>query len=156
MLSQESPQNNSSKLVVLPQPTPDLPWDAAPLNLLQPKQQVQLKHQAQTITYKLGEKIWSTDRLGDVFILIQGKVRLKEAGSQTLATLTPGECGDLLGLSGEFKAVATSREVQVVRWDVQLWQSVMNPQIDQFWAQQNRYQSSLQTTYSLPTKRLSN
>ncbi len=145
--------NRSNNLIVLPQATPELPWDTAPLNLLQPEQQVQFKHQAQTDTYKLGKKIWSTDRPGNVYLIIQGKVRLKEVGeSQSLATLTTGEWfGDLLGLSGEFKAVAASREVKVVRWDAQLWQQVINSEIEQFWAkEQSRYQSkSVQTSYSV-------
>ena len=147
-------KNRSHNLIILPQPTPELSWDAAPLNLLTPAQQVKFKHQATTYTYKLGEKIWSTDRPGSIYLIIQGKVRLKEVGqSKSLATLTKTEwLGDLLELSGEFKAVAASREVKVVHWNVQLWQQVMNSAIEQFWTkQQNRYQAqSIQTSHSIP------
>ena len=41
-----SNQNNQSKLVAFPQATPELPWEVAPLNLLEPAQQVLFKHQA--------------------------------------------------------------------------------------------------------------
>ena len=148
-----SNQNNQSKLVAFPQATPELPWEVAPLNLLEPAQQVLFKHQAKTYTYKLGEKIWSTYEPGDVYLIIQGKVRLKEAGqTKSLATLTTGEWfGDLLELSGEFKAVAASREVRVVRWEMQLWQQIMNLDIEQFWLkQQSRYQKrSIPTSYAV-------
>lgn len=148
-----SKQNNQSKLVAFSQAMPKLPWEVAPLKLLSPARQVQFKHQAKTYSYKLGEKIWSTHKPGDIYVIIQGKVRLKEAGqSKSLAILTTGEWfGDLLELSGDFKAVAASREVQVVRWTAELWQQVINPDIEKFWLkQQSRYQErSVPTSYAV-------
>lgn len=143
----------SSQLVVLPQSLPDLPWDSTPLNLLLPAQQVQVKHQAKTNVYRLGNKIWSTEQLGNIYLVVAGKVRLKNVVEEkSIATLNKGEWfGDLLDLSGEFKAVAASKEVKVVCWNVQLWQQITNPEIEKFWLQQQtRYQPhSIRVNYAV-------
>ncbi len=140
------PHSNSTshKLKLVGDSVPDLPWDKPPLSLLTSQQQVQFQHQAQTYHYQLGTKIWSTDLPGSQFLIIKGKVRLKEAEvNQSLATLKVEEWfGDRLGLSGEFKAIAASKEVVVVCWDVQLWQQAESPEIEQFWiTERGRYQS---------------
>lgn len=64
-----SKQNNQSKLVAFSQAMPKLPWEVAPLKLLSPARQVQFKHQAKTYSYKLGEKIWSTHKPGDIYVI---------------------------------------------------------------------------------------
>ncbi|HEY9744306.1 MAG TPA: peptidase domain-containing ABC transporter [Coleofasciculaceae cyanobacterium] len=114
-----------------------LPWDIPPLSLLNPEQQVQFRNQAQTTRYTLGEKIWSTDSLGEQFLVVAGKVRLREEGvRKPLATLVAGDWfGDLLKLSGSFKAVASDKEVVVVRWQTALWIDVASTEIDRFWKQ---------------------
>lgn len=119
--------------------TKSLAWDEPPLCLLNPEQQVQFKNQAQTCRYKLGEKIWSTDSPNYQFVVVSGKVRLREEGAaQPLATLESGEWfGDLQQLSGSFKAVAASKEVVVVRWDTALW-TATSLEIDSFWIQARR------------------
>ena len=112
-------------------------WDKPPLALLSPDQQVQFKNQAQTRRYTLGEKIWSTESPGDHCVVVSGKIRLREEGArQALATLGVGDWfGDLLKLSGSFKAVASSKEVVVVRWDTALWTGASSTEIERFWHQ---------------------
>ena len=116
---------------------PSIPWDVPPLALLSPEQQVQFQNQAQTRRYTLGEKIWSTDSPGEQFLVVAGKVRLREEGAtKPLATLGVGDWfGDWLQLSGAFKAVASGKEVVVVCWDTSLWQEVLSPDIERFWHQ---------------------
>lgn len=116
---------------------PSIPWDVPPLALLSPEQQVQFQNQAQTRRYTLGEKIWSTDSRGELFLVVGGKVRLREEGAtKPLATLGVGDWfGDCLQLSGAFKAVASGKEVVVVCWDTPLWQEVLSPDLERFWHQ---------------------
>ncbi|MBH8555790.1 peptidase domain-containing ABC transporter [Nostocaceae cyanobacterium CENA357] len=119
-----------------------LKWGSLPLCLLTPQQQIQFKNQAETRQYKTGQIIWSTDIPGNQFLIISGNVRLREDGkAQSLATLKTGDWfGDLLKLSGGFKAVA-SGNVVVVRWDAALWKEVPSAEINQFWlALRSRYQ----------------
>jgi ATP-binding cassette subfamily B protein len=121
----------------------NLAWDAPPLCLLSPQQQVQFQDQAKVYRYTLGEKIWSTDSPKEQFLIVAGKVRLREEGvTKALTTLAAGDWfGDLLELSGLIKAVAASKEVVVVRWDTALWTQVASSEIDRFWSQQrSRYQ----------------
>ncbi|NJM69565.1 MAG: cyclic nucleotide-binding domain-containing protein [Scytonema sp. RU_4_4] len=86
----------------------NLRWEELSFCLLTPEQQIQLKNQAETHHYEIGNIIWSTDKPGNQFLIISGKVRLREEGQpQSLATLESGDWfGDLLELSGHFKAVA--------------------------------------------------
>lgn len=110
-------------------------WQDLPLCLLSPEQQTQFKNLARTSRYILGEKLWSTDIPGKQFLIISGKVRLKEESTnKSLATFTAGEwLGDLLELSGDIKAVASSKEVVVVCWDITLWEEIKSPAINEFW-----------------------
>jgi ATP-binding cassette subfamily B protein len=112
-----------------------LPWQSAPFSLLRADEQVRLRNQAQTRRYKLGEKIWSTDSSEAQFFLISGKIRLREEDvRQPLATLEAGDWfGDLLKLSHQVKAIASSKEVIVVCWDKRLWQQASSLEIEQFW-----------------------
>src|SRR5919199_690343 len=116
---------------------PSIPWDVPPLALLSPEQQVHFKDRAETRRYTLGEKIWSTDSPGEQFLVVEGKVRLREEGaSKPLATLGVGDWfGDLIELSGSFKAVASGKEVVVVCWDIALWEEALSPEIEKFWNQ---------------------
>jgi len=118
-------------------------WEELPLCLLSREQQIQFRNQAETRRYTPGKIIWSTDSFGDQFLIISGNVRLREdRKSKSLATLTAGDWfGDLLELSGQFKAVASSKEVVVVRWDAALWTRALSEEINQFWNQErSRYQ----------------
>jgi len=112
-----------------------LPWDEPPLCWLSQEQQIRLKNQAETRNYKLGEKIWSNDAVNDQFLLVSGKVRLREEGAtQPLATLESGSWfGNLNKYPGDYKAVAASKEVTVVRWDTAFWAEISHPEIKQFW-----------------------
>lgn len=133
---------SSANLIVLADSIPNLDWNQPPLCLLSPQQQVEFKHLTQTGFYKLGEKIWSTDNPGKQFLIVRGKVRLRGVGAnQSIATLKAGEWfGDLLGLSGQFKAVAASQEVVVAYWNT-AWQQATSPEIERFWQRErSRYQ----------------
>ena len=120
----------------------NLQWSELPLCLLSPEQQIQVRNQAEICRYTVGNVIWSTDSPPNQFLIISGNVRLSEDGkSKSLATLTAGNWfGDLLELSGQFQAVA-STNVEVVRWNTALWTRISSAEINQFWHQErSRYQ----------------
>ncbi|MGI2901770.1 type I secretion system permease/ATPase [Tolypothrix sp. VBCCA 56010] len=123
-------ENESLKISVLA----TLPWNQPPLGWLTPEQQSQLQNRSETRRYKLGEKIWSKQEGIYQFFIVSGKVRLREEGVGTpLATLEAGDWfGELHSSSVDFKAVAASKEVVVVRWDKALWAEFSTPQIEQF------------------------
>ncbi|MEH2063493.1 MAG: type I secretion system permease/ATPase [Nostoc sp.] len=123
--------NESLRLKVLA----SLPWNQPPLCWLTPEQQSQLENESQTRQYRLGEKIWSNDVGGYQFLIVAGKVRLREEGiSKPLAALDVGDWfGDLQKLSADVKAVAASKEVIVICWDSALWAEFSHPQIQEFW-----------------------
>ncbi|MHC5935180.1 type I secretion system permease/ATPase [Nostoc sp.] len=123
--------NESLRLKVLA----SLPWNQPPLCWLTPEQQSKLQNESQTRQYRLGEKIWSKDVGGYQFLIVAGKVRLREEGiSKPLTALEVGDWfGDLQKLPGDFKAVAASKEVIVVCWDTALWAEFSHPQIQEFW-----------------------
>ncbi|MEH2416680.1 type I secretion system permease/ATPase [Nostoc sp.] len=123
--------NESLRLKVLA----SLPWNQPPLCWLTPEQQSKLENECQTRQYRLGEKIWSKDVGGYQFLIVAGKVRLREEGiSKPLTALEVGDWfGDLQKLSADFKAVAASKEVVVVCWDSALWAEFSHPQIQEFW-----------------------
>jgi ATP-binding cassette, subfamily B, bacterial len=123
-------ENESLKISVLA----NLPWNQPPLSWLTPEQQSQLQNQSEILRYKLGEKIWSKQEGTYQFFIASGKVRLRDedVGTQ-LATLEAGDWfGELHSSSVDFKAVAASKEVIVVRWDKALWAEFSTPQIEQF------------------------
>jgi ATP-binding cassette subfamily B protein len=118
-------------------------WEELPFCLLSHPQQVQLKNYAETRCYTAGQVIWHTDNPGNQFLIISGKVRLREEGkSKSLATLVAGDwIGDLIELSGQFKAVASSKDVVVVCWNTAVWQDVASSEIHHFWQEaRSRYQ----------------
>jgi ATP-binding cassette subfamily B protein len=117
-----------------------LPWEVPPLCLLSPEQQVQFRNQAQIIRYTLGEKIWSTETSGEQFVVVAGKVRLREEGQRKpLATLGVGEWfGDRIQLLGSLKAVASDKDVVVVGWNTRLWVEASSPDVEKFWNQARR------------------
>ncbi|MEH2170956.1 MAG: type I secretion system permease/ATPase [Nostoc sp.] len=123
--------NESLRLKVLA----SLPWNQPPLCWLTPEQQSRLENECQTRQYRLGEKIWSNDVGGYQFLIVAGKVRLREEGiGKPLAALDVGDWfGDFQKLSADFKAVAASKEVVVVCWDTALWAEFSHPQIQEFW-----------------------
>ena len=114
----------------------NLTYDEAPFCWLSNQQQVKLKTQAENLHYTLGEKIWVSEE-GYQFLIIAGKVRLRQVETgQSLAVLKAGDWfGDLLNLSGQFKAIAASKEVVLLCWQAQLWAEVTFPQSKEFWQQ---------------------
>ncbi|MBW4635443.1 MAG: type I secretion system permease/ATPase [Iphinoe sp. HA4291-MV1] len=112
-----------------------LPWNQPPLCWLTPEQQSRLQQVSETLRYNLGEKIWSQEVGGFQFLIISGKIRLREENiGKPLATLQPGDWfGDLNKYSIECKAVAASKEVVVVRWTTAIWAELSTPQIEGFW-----------------------
>ncbi len=151
MAGREDSQANgqaSSRLIVDSQST-NFSWNEPPFCWLNPQQQVELKTQAEILAYSLGEKIWFTEAVGYQFLVVSGKVRLREEETgEPLALLKAGDWfGDLLELSGQFKAVAASKEVVVVRWQATLWTENSCPEIEQFWQQlRSRYQPEISQT----------
>lgn len=114
----------------------DLPWEVPPLSLLSPDQQVRLKQQAQIKRYSLGQILWATDEPGVLALVLTGKVRLvPEDGKPVL--LKPGDwVGDLLELSGGWKARVADKEVTVAVWDADLWRGVNSSELERFWISQ--------------------
>jgi len=128
----------------------DIAWDVLPLSSLNPEQQIKIKNQAETRSYMLGEIIWATDatadnsaqaRTGIQFLVLSGKVRLVPDQGESVI-LTKGDwLGDLLGLTGSWKARASSKDVVILQWSGDLWTAVSTPEIKQFWASlKSRYQ----------------
>lgn len=150
-------ENESLRISVLA----TLPWNQPPLSWLTPEQQSQLENRSETCRYKLGEKIWSKQEGIYQFFIASGKVRLREEGIGTpLATLEAGDWfGELHSSSVDFKAVAASKEVIVVRWDKALWAEFSTPQIEQFWRgeedEETRGQKDKQTTTQIEFSPLS-
>ncbi|MEI2578248.1 type I secretion system permease/ATPase [Scytonema sp. PRP1] len=120
----------------------NLRWEELPFCLLTPEQQIQLRNQAESRRYQTGNIIWSTDEPGSQFLITSGNVRLREEGNPKSSTLKAGDSfGDLLELSGHFKAVASSKDVEVVRWNAGLWQQASSLELKSFWQQErSRYQ----------------
>ncbi|QXE24349.1 cyclic nucleotide-binding protein [Richelia sinica FACHB-800] len=112
-----------------------LPWNQPPLCWLTPEQQTELKYQSEVRRYSLGEKIWSQASGGGQFLIVAGKVRLREEGvNKPVATLQPGDWfGDCQKIFANCKAVAASKEVVLVCWNAAIWSEFANVQIDEFW-----------------------
>ncbi|MBD2665006.1 type I secretion system permease/ATPase [Richelia sinica] len=123
--------NNQSYIEVLAA----LPWNQPPLCWLTPEQQTELKYQSEVRRYSLGEKIWSQASGGGQFLIVAGKVRLREEGvNKPVATLQPGDWfGDCQKIFANCKAVAASKEVVLVCWNAAIWSEFANVQIDEFW-----------------------
>jgi HlyB family type I secretion system ABC transporter len=120
-------------------------WEKLPFRSLSNEQKIQFKNRAEPQRYTLGQIIWSTESEGlkGQFLLLSGQIRLKEKSQvRSLATLTKGDWfGDALKLSGQFQAVASSKEVVVLRWDTALWSRVSSPELLRFWTELRlRYQ----------------
>ncbi|PSF39310.1 type I secretion system permease/ATPase [Aphanothece hegewaldii CCALA 016] len=119
-----------------------LDWEKPPLAWLSSSQQLQFNQNAQVYRYKLGEKIWgsdeSSDNLTGYFLIIEGKVRLRQEDStQTIATLgAENWFGDWIKTEIPLKVVAASKTVEVIRWDSTLWNAITSATIQQFWSQQ--------------------
>ncbi len=104
--------------------------ESAAAMLADSRQQSQLENDVRNSSvYRLGEKIWSNEIGGYQFLIVAGKVRLREEGvGKPLAALEVGDWfGDLQKLSADFKAVAASKEVVVVCWDTALWAEFSTP-----------------------------
>ncbi|MBR8835709.1 MAG: type I secretion system permease/ATPase [Stigonema ocellatum SAG 48.90 = DSM 106950] len=112
-----------------------LPWSQPPLCWLTPEQQSQLQNESETQRFSLGEKIWPKEAVGYQFLIVSGKVRLREEGvGKPLAALQAGDWfGDLKKFPVECKAVAASKEVVVVRWNIAVWAELSTPEIEEFW-----------------------
>ena len=122
-----------------------LPWNEVPLSLLTGNQQIQFKDQIKLRRYTTGEVIWSSEALGSQFLVISGKVRLVPDQGKAVILKEGDWFGDLLELSGVWKARASSKEVVVAQWDTGLW-TVASLDIKQFWVSLRlRYQPQFST-----------
>lgn len=125
----------------------NLPWDAPPLSLLNPDQQVRFKQAAATRRYSLGETLWSTDSPGSQMLVLAGKVRLiPEEGASII--LKQGDwLGDCLELPGLWKARSADKDVLVVVWRSDSWSEIASSDLSQYWAtQRGRYQPQTEMT----------
>ncbi|MCC5644272.1 peptidase domain-containing ABC transporter [Nostoc sp. CHAB 5824] len=77
--------NESLQLKVLA----SLLWNQPPLCWLTPEQQSKLQNESQIRQYRLGEKIWSNDVGGYQFLIVAGKVRLRDDSRYKSAKPTP-------------------------------------------------------------------
>ena len=133
----------------------NLAWDDLPLSLLSPEQQIKFKDKAETRSYILGEVIWATDSSNGTvgnngaktkssasqFLVISGRVRLVPEQGESVILKKGDWLGDLLELSGVWKARASSKDVVVLHWNSELWTTVSSPAIKQYWASlKSRYQ----------------
>ena len=138
-----------------------LPWNEQPLCWFTAEQQSKLRESAEIMHYKLGEKIWSLEAIGNQFLIVSGKVRLRSEGeSKPLATLEEGDWfGNLKKYPYECKAVAASKEVVVVQWQTVLWAELSTKQIEEFWlgGEEDRLEDSeIRRIKSSPTQTLTN
>lgn len=113
-----------------------LQWQQAPFCWLTDAEKSLLQQQAEVRQYRIGEKIWSSAAGGNQFLMITGKVRLRqEKEGKALTALAAGDWfGDLSLLSVDCKAVAATKEVVVVCWPTQLWLEFSAPELADFWA----------------------
>ncbi|PAX52196.1 peptidase domain-containing ABC transporter [Brunnivagina elsteri] len=134
-----------------------LPWDEAPFSSLKTESQDLLQNRAEVSRYVLGEKIWSKDIRGSQYFIVTGKVRLREEEtSKPIATLEPGDWfGELLLFSVDCKAIAASKEVMVVSWDVDVWTQVSTSEVVAFWEGSTENDSSSATNAGSKTQVLS-
>ena len=122
--------NQSLQATVLASPA----WNQPPLCWLSDEQKTLLQ-QSDILDFRLGEKIWSQEVVGYQFLIVSGKVRLREEGiGKPIAALEPGQWfGNLNNYPTECKAVAASKEVLVLRTSTDLWAELSTPQIEEFW-----------------------
>ena len=120
--------------------TLNLPWDEAPLRVLEDEQKLQFRQEAQVSRHVTGEVLWSSQTPGSQLLVLAGNVRLvQEKGNSALepgksVLLKPGDWfGDALELVGQWKARAASKEVVVAFWQSDLWQEVSSPTLSDFW-----------------------
>ena len=123
--------NQSLQATVLASPA----WNQPPLCWLSDEQKTLLQNQSDILDFRLGEKIWSQEVVGYQFLIVSGKVRLREEGiGKPIAALEPGQWfGNLNNYPTECKAVAASKEVLVLRTSTDLWAELSTPQIEEFW-----------------------
>ncbi|MBF2016271.1 MAG: type I secretion system permease/ATPase [Rivularia sp. T60_A2020_040] len=110
-------------------------WHQPPLSWLSAEQKTLLQNGSDILDFRLGEKIWNQDADGYQFLIVSGKVRLRQEGvGKPLATLEAGDWfGDLNNYPTECKAVAASKKVLLLRTDTGLWAELSTPQIEEFW-----------------------
>ena len=110
-------------------------WNQPPLCWLSAEQQNLLQSQWEVVDFRLGEKIWQQETEGYQFLILSGKVRLREsAAGKPLATLEAGDWfGNLSNYPTECKAVAAGKEVLVLCTSTVLWAEFSTQQIEDFW-----------------------
>ncbi|MEO1185724.1 MAG: type I secretion system permease/ATPase, partial [Cyanobacteria bacterium J06636_27] len=79
--------NHSPKAIASSSPA----WKQPPLSWLSEEQQTILQNQSDILDFRLGEKIWNQEAVGYQFLIVSGKVRLRESGiGKPIATLAEG------------------------------------------------------------------
>ena len=62
-------------------------------------------------------------------VVLSGKVRLVPEQGESIILQKGDWLGDVLELSGGWKARASSKDVTVLHWDAKLWQTLPAPEI---------------------------
>jgi HlyB family type I secretion system ABC transporter len=121
-------------------------WDSPPLCWLNTEQQWKLNEKATSRQFGMGDVIWSTDTpVRSQFLILTGNVRLMPVEGKPLL-LKPGDWfGDLLELSDAWKARGASKDVVVLEWTAEVWNTLESTEIQQFW---NSVRSRYQPNYS--------
>jgi ATP-binding cassette, subfamily B, bacterial len=122
----------------------EIPWKEPPFNAIDSNRRSLFEQQAQRLQYKTGQTICSNSDTG-LFWIVVGQVRLKDLDrDRSIARLSSGDWfGDLIDTSGQFKVVASSKEVEVIRWESSLWRTEQSPALHKFW-------QGLGSRYQLP------
>lgn len=116
-------------------------WEAPPFSWLKLEHQNQIKTQATSRSFALGEVIWSTDAPGSHFLVVSGNVRLVPAEGDAVRLKEGDWFGDALELSDAWKARAASKEVVLLEWSTADWSAVTSAEMRQFWTSvRSRYQ----------------
>ena len=116
-------------------------WATPPFSWLSFEQQAQIKTQAKSRSFALGEVIWSTETPGSHFLIVSGNVRLVPAEGDPVRLKAGDWFGDPLELTDAWKARAASKEVVLLEWSASEWDAIATPEMQQFWTSvRSRYQ----------------
>ncbi len=102
-----------------------LAWEHPPLCWLSATQQIQVRDGATPQHYRLGEVIWSTEDPGQQYVLLSGQVRLIPTEGKPMLLKAGDWFGDLPQLADQWKARAASKDVEVLAWDAELWDKML-------------------------------
>ncbi|MGD1905480.1 MAG: peptidase domain-containing ABC transporter [Leptolyngbyaceae cyanobacterium] len=112
-----------------------LRWGDKPLSILSNDQKIQLKQHGERLSFSLGDKLWPISQSEHQYCIVSGRATLRNASNRRkLLTLRSGDLfGSLVDLSG-LEITASDDEVIVVRWPREVWDDLLSPDLQLFWA----------------------